>query len=133
LVAREAVNRRRLTLSLSAVAALISRHDPERAVRLEAAAELSRGRMGVQLASGMQALYEAALGPARAALSEASRAAAITNGHSMSLDQAVAEALAWLAGANGTESASTLEAATAPDLLAVVSELVDPLVTSRPW
>jgi adenylate cyclase len=67
---------------------------PERALRLVGAAAALREALNAPLSPPEQALLDAALAPTRAALSAAEQSAATSQGRAMSVEQAVAEALA---------------------------------------
>ena len=66
---------------------------PERALRLAGAAAALREAIGAPLSPPEQAQLDAALAPARAALGEAERDAATSQGRAMTAEQAVEEAL----------------------------------------
>ncbi len=66
---------------------------PERALRLAGAAAALREAIGAPLSPPEQAQLDAALAPARAALSEAEQAAAASQGRAMTPEQATEEAL----------------------------------------
>ena len=95
---REAGDRRRQAFTLSAVAGLVAvLGEPERALRLDAAGIAALEELGAQLGPPMRALYDRVLEPAWVALDLPRGMAARTAGRAMPLDQAVDEALAWLA------------------------------------
>jgi predicted ATPase/DNA-binding CsgD family transcriptional regulator len=99
IIAREVGNRRRLALVLWALATLAAaERDWERAVRLRASAEAWAEAMGVVPARPMRELWDAQLEPARRALGSQDIAAAGAAGRALTLEQAVDEALGWLAG-----------------------------------
>jgi non-specific serine/threonine protein kinase len=98
ILAGEIGNRRRMAFTLSAVAGLAAAQgQAERAIRLDAAATAAEAAMGAVLAPPMRAFYDAELEPARQALGERGVAAARAAGAAMTVEQAVDEALAWLA------------------------------------
>jgi non-specific serine/threonine protein kinase len=98
LIARGAGNQRRLALALWAVAVLVgAQGEPERAVRLHSAGTAAIDALGVMLARPLKQLNEANMAPAYAALDEHAVATARAAGQTMTLEQAVDEALAWLA------------------------------------
>ena len=97
-LSRGAGDRRRLAFTLSSVAGLAAATEaPERALRLDAAASAATRQMGARLASAMRAVHDAQLEPARHALGGERAATAEAEGASVPLDEAVDEALAWLA------------------------------------
>lgn len=77
---------------LGSVAALDE--EPERAARLWGAAEKQRQTIGCRPAPGARATYERAMAAARTQLGEQSFAAAWERGRALTLEQAIAEALA---------------------------------------
>jgi predicted ATPase/transcriptional regulator with XRE-family HTH domain len=79
-------------IGLAAVAA--DGGQPERAARLLGAADILRERFGCALWATERAAHEAAVGAARAALGEATFAAAFAAGCTLPLDRALAEAFA---------------------------------------
>jgi DNA-binding CsgD family transcriptional regulator len=96
-IAREAGNRRRLVLALWDIGTLAAaERDWERAVRLSGSAKASADAMGVGPARPIRELWDAQLEPARRALGSPGEAAAVA-GRALTLEQAVDEALAWLA------------------------------------
>jgi non-specific serine/threonine protein kinase len=97
LASRAGQARRRLGFTLSAVAGLMARAgDAGRAVTIDTAGRASLAALGAQLAPPMRALYDEPLTDARAALTDEQIGQAETKGRALSLDQAVADALAWL-------------------------------------
>ena len=90
-------NRRRLAFTVAAVAVLAVPDDPECALRLYAAAELALQTIGARQASYFERLAAIDLDRARAALGEERAAEAGASGRSLTLDEAIGEALAWLA------------------------------------
>jgi hypothetical protein len=76
-------------------------------VRLFGAAEALRAATGWRLPPAYASGYERYLAAARAELDEATFAAAWIEGSGLTLEQAVAEALAFDAGSPATESRST--------------------------
>jgi non-specific serine/threonine protein kinase len=116
-VAREAGNRRRLALTSWAVATVAAaEQDWERAVRLGAFAEASAEAMGVAPAGPMQELWEAQLQPARCALGGPGVATAVAAGCALTLEQAVDEALGWLAEPAGSATVGARPAREEPPL-----------------
>ena len=97
LAARETGNRRRLAFTLSAVATLVVQHEPERALRFDAVGRTAAEAMGAVLAPPVRELWDGQLDRARAALGE-ERAAVATVDGALALEEAVEEALVWLAG-----------------------------------
>ena len=77
---------------LTGVARLAARYQPERAVRLFAAAEANQTRIGLTLAPALRAKNERALAAARAALGQEASNASWSAGACLPLEQAVAEA-----------------------------------------
>jgi non-specific serine/threonine protein kinase len=98
LASRDGGDRRRLAFTLSAVAGLIALEgQPGRALRLDAAGRAALDAIGARLASAMRARYDEQLASARDGLGADGVTAAEAAGRAMTLDQAVDEALAWLA------------------------------------
>jgi non-specific serine/threonine protein kinase len=96
--AREAGNLRRQAFALWTVAALaVASGEPERAVRLDAAASAAAESIGAVLAQPVRQLYDALLAPAHRALGEDGVVAARQAGRGLALRQAVDDALTWLA------------------------------------
>jgi DNA-binding CsgD family transcriptional regulator len=86
-----------LAFTLSAVSGLaVLERDPDRAVRLDAAARDFLELVGARLAPPMRALYDRQLAPASKMLGEDRAAIAEAAGRAMTLEQAVGEALKWL-------------------------------------
>jgi predicted ATPase/DNA-binding CsgD family transcriptional regulator len=97
-LARRMGNRRRLAFTLSAVAVLAAAAgQAERAVRLAAVAEAAAEAIGAVRARPMRELWSSQVGAARRALGNRGEATAVAAGRALTLDQAVDEALAWLA------------------------------------
>jgi predicted ATPase/DNA-binding CsgD family transcriptional regulator len=97
-VAREVGDRRRLALIVWAVATLAAaERDPERAVRLEAAARTAIERIGAVLPRPMKTLWDAQVTPSRRALGLRGVALAEAAGRAMTLEAVVEEELVWLA------------------------------------
>jgi predicted ATPase/DNA-binding CsgD family transcriptional regulator len=116
-IAREVGNRRRLVLALWDIATLAAaERDWERAVRLGGSAEASAEAMGVGPARPIRELWDAQLEPARRALGDRGESAAVTAGRALTLDQAVDEALAWLANAERSTQVGTGPAHEEPPL-----------------
>ena len=91
-------DRRRQAFALAAVATLVAAQgEHARAIRLNASAGATIERLGAVLAPAMGAVYDAQLEPSRSALGERSVAEANALGGAMPFEDAVAEALAWLA------------------------------------
>lgn len=103
LASREAGAQRRLAFTLSAVAGLVAaEHEAERALRFDSAGQAALELLGASLAPSMRALYDQDLRAARDALGQDRAEAAEEAGRSISLEQAVDEALAWLGEASDT-------------------------------
>jgi predicted ATPase/DNA-binding CsgD family transcriptional regulator len=91
-------NRRRLAFTLAAVATLAAvEGEAERALRLDAASSTAVTEMGASLTQPMYARGAHYLARARQVLDPSTSAAAVATGQTMTLAQAVDEALAWLA------------------------------------
>ena len=119
---REAGDRRRQAFTLSVVAGLAAALDaPERALMLDAAGIAALEALGARLGPPMRALYDGVLQPAWAALDQPRAAAARAAGRAMPLDQAVDEALAWLAQDAGRQPPAADEPGTPADTTAPVS------------
>jgi DNA-binding CsgD family transcriptional regulator len=79
------------------VAALaVASGEPERAIRLDAAASAAAESIGAVLALPVREMYDALLAPAHRALGEDGVAAARQAGRDLALRQAVDDALTWL-------------------------------------
>ncbi|HZO32195.1 MAG TPA: tetratricopeptide repeat protein [Chloroflexota bacterium] len=102
---RVAGNRRRLAYTVAAVAGLAAAHDPERALRLDTAATLALEAIGARQAPFFERLWASDLDRARAALGEARAAESQAGGRSLTLDEAIDEALDWLGGDDGDDLA----------------------------
>jgi predicted ATPase/DNA-binding NarL/FixJ family response regulator len=101
LASRDGGDRRRLGFTLSAVAGLVTiEGDPVRAIRLDAAGRAALDGLGARLEPPMRSQYDELLASARDALGADAVLAAEAAGRAMTLDQAVFEALTWLADAN---------------------------------
>ena len=101
-IAREVGDRRRISMALKCVATLTAAEgQPERAVRLVAAADRIGEAVGATLAAAFEAANEPYLEAARRVLGEARAASSTAAGRALSLDEAVDEALAWLAEPEG--------------------------------
>ena len=100
---RVAGNRRRLAYTVAAVAGLAAAHDPERALRLDTAATLALEAIGARQAPFFERLWASDLDRARAALGEARAAESQAGGRSLTLDEAIDEALDWLGGDDGDD------------------------------
>jgi predicted ATPase/DNA-binding CsgD family transcriptional regulator len=95
---RTAGNRRRLAFVLWAVGTLMVREgEHERAVRLDSAAHAAAGLMGAVIIRPVGDLYDSLLAPAHEALGSLGVVEARTAGRAMTLQDAVDEALTWLA------------------------------------
>jgi DNA-binding CsgD family transcriptional regulator len=112
---RDGGDLRRLGFTLSAVGALAATEgDSERALRLDAAGLAALAGLGATLAPPMRTLYDEQLVPAQAALGEAG-AAARAGGRALTLEQAVNEALAWLAAPSTPTPTATVPRTTPAD------------------
>ena len=103
--AREVGDRRRIAAALSGFAALAAgASQPERALRLAECAHSLRAALGAQLPPARQASLDDLLVPSRRALGDLAAEAAEAAGRAMSLQQAIADALAAgeTAGAGAT-------------------------------
>jgi predicted ATPase/class 3 adenylate cyclase len=102
LLAREVGNIRRQSFTLSAAATLAAaRGDPERAVRLDGAAQAAAESIGAVLARPAREVWDAQIDAARAALGEPAATVAWEAGRRTPLDRAVDEALGWLGHDDG--------------------------------
>jgi predicted ATPase/DNA-binding CsgD family transcriptional regulator len=107
IAARETGDRRRLAFIVSAAGALAAAMgDSERAIRLDAAGLAVVNAMGVRIAPPSRALYDEQLAPAKAILGADGVLAAEAAGRAMTLEQAVDEALSWLADPAGQPMAA---------------------------
>jgi len=113
LTARGAGNQRRLALVLWAIAVLVGAEgEPAWAVRLHTAGTVAIEALGVKLARPLRELNEANVAPAYAALGEDEVTAARALGRTMTLEQAVDEALTWLS--DRSDDARAIQAVTHP-------------------
>jgi predicted ATPase/DNA-binding CsgD family transcriptional regulator len=102
IASRESGDRRRLAFTLSALAGLASTEgEAARALRLDAAGSAAIESLGARLAPAMRAVYDAQLAPARRVLGRDGALAAREAGRVLTLEQAIDEAVAWLANAGG--------------------------------
>jgi DNA-binding CsgD family transcriptional regulator len=96
---REVGDVRRQAFTLSAIAGVATlAGDYQLALRLDAIGVATIEGLGVRLGAAMRTIYDDLLSPARSALGEAGTLAARASSRTISLDEAVAEALAWMGG-----------------------------------
>jgi len=89
------MDKRGIVFGLSGIAgSAASQGQPERVARLAAAAEVLREAIDLSFDTVARAIYDRAVAAARAQLGEVAFATAWAAGQAMSLDQAIAEALA---------------------------------------
>jgi predicted ATPase/DNA-binding CsgD family transcriptional regulator len=128
-------DRRRQAFALSAVATLVAalgKH--ERAIRLHGSATATVQTLGAVLAPAMRAVYDAQLAPARHALGERSAAEADALGRAMPFEDAVEEALVWLAdlAAPARSSEAPIQADDPPIMPAAIGIPEHPPAESAP-
>jgi predicted ATPase/DNA-binding CsgD family transcriptional regulator len=120
LTARQAGNRRRLAFVLWAIASLVATEgEADLAVRLDSTAHAAAGLMGAALARPVRQLYDELLAPAQDALGPTRVVSARAAGRAMALDDAVDEALNWLADGTDRAPGGTTPAPSGLPLLAV--------------